>query len=81
MAPDSSSADEHSLMLMEKNLSVLDQRRRDAEAVRDLFFPNARTMSLSMGSRVGMSAGTTAADKSHLGGDSAGVNGRRQLTG
>lgn len=79
--PDSSSADEHSLMLMEKNLSVLDQRRRDAEAVRDLFFPNARTMSLSMGSRMGMSAGTTAADKSHLGGDSAGVNGRRQLTG
>ena len=68
------------LALTRRTLNALDQRRLDAEAIRDRYFPHARTISLAVGSRAGMSAGASAAEKSHLNGDSAGVKGRRQLT-
>ncbi|WP_246821751.1 hypothetical protein [Corynebacterium sp. HMSC062A03] len=46
----------------------------------DRIYPNARTVSLAVRSHAGVSAGASAAEKSHLGGDSSGLNGRRQLT-
>ena len=72
--------DPHALALTRRALNALDQRRLDAEAARDRCFPDARTISLSMGSHAGMSAGASAAEKSHLNGDSSGLHGRRQLT-
>ena len=66
--------------LAQQSLSAVEERRRKAEAVTDRFFPNARTMSLAVRSHTGMTAGASAAEKSHLGGDSLGLNGRRQLT-
>lgn len=72
--------DPHALTLTNRAFNALDQRRLDAEAARDRHFPNARTISLAMGSRAGMSAGAAAAEKSHLNGDSFGVDGHRQLT-
>lgn len=71
---------QNALTLTRRTLNALDQRRLDAEAIRDRYFPRARTISLAMGSHAGVSAGASAAEKSHLSGDSAGVKGRRQLT-
>ncbi|MTD90893.1 DUF2786 domain-containing protein [Corynebacterium hiratae] len=68
------------VVLAHQSLSTVEDRRRSAEAVVDQLFPNARTISLAMGSRAGVSAGASAAERSHLSGDSSGLAGRAQLT-
>lgn len=73
-------AGDDAVVFAQQSLSAVEERRRSAEAVVDQLFPNARTISLAMGSRAGMSAGASAADKSHLGGDSSGLAGQAQLT-
>lgn len=67
--------------LAQRYLSAVEVRRHKAEALADHLFPDSRTISLAMRNHAGMSAGATAAENSHLGGDSSGLGGRRQLTG
>lgn len=79
-ASNGSSTRQSGIALAQQSLSAVEERRRKAEAVTDRCFPHARTMSLAVSSHAGVSAGASAAEKSHLGGDSSGLNGRRQLT-
>lgn len=79
-APSGLSTRQDEITLAQQSLSAVEERRRNAEAVTDRIYPNARTVSLAVRSHAGVSAGASAAEKSHLGGDSLGLNGRRQLT-
>ncbi|MDO5031323.1 DUF2786 domain-containing protein [Corynebacterium sp.] len=75
----SADSERAALALATRSLAALDERQEQATATRDRLFPHLGTMSLSANSWAGIDAGTEAAEKSHLSGDSAGLRGRAQL--
>ncbi|ALC06404.1 hypothetical protein CDES_10110 [Corynebacterium deserti GIMN1.010] len=60
-------------------LPVLHERAAQSQSALKQFFPNSRNMSFESNNRRGILDGIDAANKSHLGGDSAGLLSRKSL--